>query len=518
MYQNDKQYMSSQSSVQENWADQEHVVCGGERYDEMPTPEVLRKDYRFLGILGEGANGKTYLGVSRLEQTVVAIKALKLVDDFKSLDLFKREAQTLSQVQVNGVPKFLGFVSSQDEINEYYIIQEYIEYPSLQHWIDLYAENGKTLSEAVVLHIMSKLTDILYALQTAYSPPIIHRDIKPSNILFDDKTGDVKLIDFGAVANPAKKSGGSTVAGTQGFMAPEQLMGECTIQSDFYAMGATMLYMLLGISPVDMEMDSENPFLILCEEPLKKHGISQPLIDLIRDLLSPQCEKRPTNAMELKERIEIVAKGKADVQIKRKPLPAWIQNGRLRLIILSLICVCMVAGCLVLVILYGESIVDWLTPIEQYVSKKTGKIGYRLSSPLNFFGLIGIWVAFIIFGFGFSHFILPYFFKRSAGYRLQIQKKGRFGATLASKKKLQDLERKSYTASKMADCGENLYKIRPVYKKVFPGHDLYLYEYVYSHNGAFYYYYGRAQEGEIVALEKGLVRTVKSMKKNKKCT
>ena len=267
--------------------------------DEMLTPECLKDKYQFIKLIGEGANAKTYLAVSTIEHQQVIVKALKNVDQFKSIELFKREAATLSHVNVEGVPKFYDFITSEDNLGECYIVQEYFNFPTLQDLINKKKKNNKTFSESETLNIITKIANILDELQSNYTPPIIHRDIKPSNILYDPKTQKVMLIDFGAVANPAKKSQGSTVAGTLGFMAPEQLMGECTIQSDYYALGATALYMLTGISPVDMNNDPDNPFQLLATPHLMDKEISKPVQTFINELINPDLASRPQNSKEL---------------------------------------------------------------------------------------------------------------------------------------------------------------------------------------------------------------------------
>ena len=192
-------------------------------------------EYMIQKELGEGANGKTYLGVSRFTGEKVAIKALKLsqVEDNKGFDLFLREAAVLESVRVPGVPLFYKSIIPKNAAETCFLVQEYIEHPSV---LELIGHLGKC-PESLTLAVIYKVAQILFSLQTQYMPPIIHRDIKPSNILcsfgmdgsevdIHDSKNEVYLIDFGAVANPQKQTGGSTVAGTLGYMPPEQLGGE----------------------------------------------------------------------------------------------------------------------------------------------------------------------------------------------------------------------------------------------------------------------------------------------------
>jgi serine/threonine protein kinase len=86
-------------------------------------------------------------------------------------------------------------------------------------------------------------------------PPVFHRDIKPSNIVL--RPSGAALVDFGGVGQggPAVQ-GGSTVSGTFGYMAPEQLLGQVSPASDLYFLGATLLHVLTGREPTEFSFEA----------------------------------------------------------------------------------------------------------------------------------------------------------------------------------------------------------------------------------------------------------------------
>lgn len=255
------------------------------------TPEILRRKYRFIRQIGEGANGITYLAVERVSGEKVAVKQLKKVDDFKSFDLFRREVETMKSVDIDGVPKYIDYIERSGSLDDYYLVQEYIDGQSLLEYIENLNKNGKTVSEHIVWDFALRMLSILTSLETEYQPPIIHRDIKPSNILVTQDNA-FYLIDFGAVANPERKSLNSTIAGTQGYMAPEQLMGDCTVQSDYYGLGATMLHLLTGVAPY--KIDNEG-MKLLFEQVIDERApkTSQRMREVLARLLAVKPEEPP---------------------------------------------------------------------------------------------------------------------------------------------------------------------------------------------------------------------------------
>ena len=266
---------------------------------EIITPEILNLDYRYVKLLGEGANGFTWLAKDRRNAMNVAIKELKFVNDFKAFELFQREAEALQSIRVDGVPRCHKNITK--DLTSY-IVQDYIPYPSL----DDYLEKGEIFGEEEVFSILEMVSQILFALQTQYIPAIIHRDIKPGNILYrrGDRVTEPKvwLIDFGAVDNAHKQSSGSTIAGTFGYMAPEQLQGEVSPRSDFYSLGATALHLLTGVFPYEIPSELFHlQFHPVIEE--KAPNTTKPMIELLDFLLAGNAEERPQDVHQLRKAI-----------------------------------------------------------------------------------------------------------------------------------------------------------------------------------------------------------------------
>ncbi|MGM0558432.1 MAG: protein kinase domain-containing protein, partial [Myxococcota bacterium] len=137
-----------------------------------------------------------------------------------------------------------------------YMVLEYLEGRSLRERL----EDG-AMAEADAIHSMIPLTR---ALQHAHQRGVFHRDIKPDNI-FLEESGEVKLLDFGIsdfnldkqTVREALESGSRdlldgtpAVAGTPGFMAPEQWRGQPQdARTDVWGIGATLYCMLGGECP-----------------------------------------------------------------------------------------------------------------------------------------------------------------------------------------------------------------------------------------------------------------------------
>lgn len=105
-------------------------------------------------------------------------------------------------------------------------------------------------SRREIKQIIEQLLEILIYLHTL-DPPVIHRDIKPSNIIYQPDSKKVFRIDFGSVLQ-ASATGLGTFVGTYGYIAPEQMRGEVSPQSDIYSVAMTLAFLLTGREPSEL--------------------------------------------------------------------------------------------------------------------------------------------------------------------------------------------------------------------------------------------------------------------------
>ncbi len=207
----------------------------------------------------------------------------------KAAELFEREARLLMKINHPSVVKVLDcFV----ETSRHYLL---IEYRSGQDLSQFIKQNGPQREEKV-LKWAAEIADILIYLH-AQSPPIIHRDVTPDNLVLDND-GELVMIDFGA-ANEFLGNATGTLVGKQSFIAPEQFRGHACAQSDLYALGCTLSFLLTAQEPVPLSVTHPRKFV---------DSISEEVDQLVADLTAMELEERIKSASEARERIESVRK------------------------------------------------------------------------------------------------------------------------------------------------------------------------------------------------------------------
>jgi WD40 repeat protein/tetratricopeptide (TPR) repeat protein len=219
----------------------------------------------------------------------VAVKTLALdrVRDWKIVELFEREAETLENLRHPAIPAFIEhFAVERDGTRTSYLVQQLAPGWSLSQWV----ASGWRADEAELRRITESVLDVLGYLH-ARMPPLIHRDVKPENIVREE-SGKIWLVDFGAVRTISESAtlGGSTVVGTYGYMAPEQLRGIASPASDVYGLGATLVFLLTGRSPAQLPQKK----LAIDFRPCAR--ASAELLDLVERMVAPAPEDRLRDA------------------------------------------------------------------------------------------------------------------------------------------------------------------------------------------------------------------------------
>jgi serine/threonine-protein kinase len=173
---------------------------------------------------------------------VVVLKEMNadLAQIRKAQELFEREARTLKCLDHPGVPKFFDFFVEDDKK---YLVMETIHGQDLEKLV--YERGPVPPPQAIAWMIQTcEILDYLHCL----APPLIHRDIKPANLLVRRTDNRIVVLDFGAVKEIGTPLG--TRIGAEGYSAPEQDRGQPLTQSDLYAIGTSLIFLLTGKSPM----------------------------------------------------------------------------------------------------------------------------------------------------------------------------------------------------------------------------------------------------------------------------
>lgn len=251
--------------------------------------------YALVAELGRGAQGTTFRAIGP-DGGVVAVKELPVgrAADDKALARLEREAAVLRELRHPAIPMLHEtFFAGSGRARSLYVVQELVEGEDLEAWI-----MGHRTSEVEVVGLMRQLCDVLEWLHTR-SPPVVHRDLKPANII-RRPDGTLALVDFGSVRAAVRDplAGGSTVAGTFGYMAPEQLLGDASPRSDLFSLGAVAVRLLTRKPPAEL-VDRTGRI------DWRPHAaINEGVAVLLDDLLSLDPDDRPASAAAVRTRLD----------------------------------------------------------------------------------------------------------------------------------------------------------------------------------------------------------------------
>lgn len=228
-----------------------------ERLAPLTPGQVIKAGkYIITEQLGTGGQGVAYLGTatdSTKETIVVKEFVLPVFVDKvarkQALEKFENEAVLLRGLNHPRVVKLMDYFI---EDHRGYLVLEHINGLSLRKLV----EQDGPFSQERVIELAKQMCDILTYLHSL-TPPLVHRDFTPDNLILNSD-GVLKLIDFN-VAHQKDSRTKTTVVGKHAYLPPEQFRGKPVPQSDIYAMGATLHYLLIGDDPEPVSV--ANPML-----------------------------------------------------------------------------------------------------------------------------------------------------------------------------------------------------------------------------------------------------------------
>lgn len=250
------------------------------------------EEFKILKNMGEGAYGKVVLAEHKEDKAYkIIVKCIDkqriLVDTWvrdRQLGTIPSEIQVMATLNLEPHPNIMRIIDYFEDPNYYYLETPIFGDPPAIDLFD-YIEVKNDMSELDCQLIFKQVTLAIYHL---HKHGIVHRDIKDENIIVNE-FGVVKLIDFGS-AGYVKLGPFDVFVGTIDYASPEVLRGEKYEgkPQDIWALGILLYTMIY----------KENPFYNVDEimegELRVPRVVSELLLQLIREILTRDIEKRPT--------------------------------------------------------------------------------------------------------------------------------------------------------------------------------------------------------------------------------
>ena len=197
----------------------------------------------------------------------------------------KREIQVMQKLQHDNIMRMYDVIDSPKQL---YIVLEYIQGQMLHSYIEKLLLDSNlaefTLSPSSVrprynakgpVNIKGPIVDgtlkrlmpettvafifeqVLRALAYMHDKDVYHRDLKPSNIMFNPRTQQIKLIDFGFACHAKEKL--RVFCGTPSYMSPEIVNKKEYLGSaaDVWAAGVLLFVTLTGQVPFKAKTEQE---------------------------------------------------------------------------------------------------------------------------------------------------------------------------------------------------------------------------------------------------------------------
>jgi eukaryotic-like serine/threonine-protein kinase len=274
---------------------------------------VIAGRYVIQRVIARGGMATVYLAEDNLLNRPVAVKVLSGDVDQGDQDAFLQEARAVAKLSH---PNIVDVYDAGVEGSLRYIVMQYVPGDTLRDII----RREAPLDPRRAAELTVKLAD---ALNYGHTRGIVHCDMKPGNVLLGDH-GEPKIVDFGIAQSLTQTVNLSdTVAGTVGYISPEQVEGRSIDgRTDVYSLAAVLYEMLSGAPPfagedlqtvvtqrlvkTPLPLRERNPFVPeeieeivmrgLARDPATRYPTAKAFSDALRGYLAGQTDVRTRRA------------------------------------------------------------------------------------------------------------------------------------------------------------------------------------------------------------------------------
>lgn len=218
------------------------------KFSDMEEHHFCAEDLVDCGEIGRGNFGAVNKMMFRKAGRIMAVKRIRSTVDEKE------QKQLLMDLKVvmdsSDCPYIVQFYGAIFKEGDCWICMELMDSSLDKFYHFIFDDLQQTLPEAVIGKITVNTVKALNYLKEKLK--IMHRDVKPSNILLD-KSGAIKLCDFGISGQLVDSIAKTRDAGCRPYMAPERIDPQRArgydVRSDVWSLGITLIELATGKFP-----------------------------------------------------------------------------------------------------------------------------------------------------------------------------------------------------------------------------------------------------------------------------
>ncbi|MBF0119810.1 MAG: response regulator [Desulfobacterales bacterium] len=263
-------------------------------------------NYNILNKLYESTNSIVYRGYRTRDNLPVILKLLnKEYPKPIELSRFNREYEITSNMNLDGVIRCYSLEPCENSL--IMVIEDFGGESINKLFLNSKMDVLQFLPIAIVI------VDILAKIHQKH---IIHKDINPANIVFNPKTGKLKIIDFGISTELSKENpeliNPNVIEGTLSYISPEQtgrINRPIDYRTDFYSLGVMFYELLTGETPFKTDDKMEMIHCHIAKIPILPQilnpNIPSMIAMIVMKLLVKDAEDRYKSAYGIAEDLRI---------------------------------------------------------------------------------------------------------------------------------------------------------------------------------------------------------------------